>query len=78
MRATTNPMNVGGWSQPHGFGSAHPLQAAGHVSSGNFGNVSVGASGESFGSPHQPKYKPEVDQGGCHTKKNSIWRCWPQ
>jgi hypothetical protein len=47
----------------------------------NFSNTVTGASNQIFtpNTPHTPKLKGPVvtDEGGCHTKANSIQRCWP-
>ena len=71
--------------------ASSPLSAAqmtnlGHISVGrpmnNFSTNNIGASNQYFTpNTHGPKLKPKIpkpqtDQGGCHTKSNSIMRCW--
>lgn len=65
--------------------AATPVSAAsvgtnlsvGHVSTGHFGGANVGASPR-FNTDKGPKQKPkpQTDQGGCHTVKTSIIRCY--
>jgi hypothetical protein len=58
--------------------------SVGHINTarpGNFGNTVTSTSNQIFtpNTPHGPKLKGPVvtDEGGCHTKANSIQRCWP-
>jgi|HubBroStandDraft_6_1064221.scaffolds.fasta_scaffold5606196_1 hypothetical protein len=58
--------------------------SVGHINTprpNNFGNTATGASNQIFtpNTPHGPKLKGPVvtDEGGCHTKANSIQRCYP-
>ena len=57
--------------------------STGHIAvsrpTNNFDNTNIGASNQYFTpNGHGPKLKPKVetDRGGCHTKANSIQRCW--
>jgi hypothetical protein len=58
--------------------------SVGHVATprpNNFGGTATGTSNQIFtpNTPHGPKLKGPVvtDEGGCHTKANSIQRCYP-
>jgi len=50
--------------------------SVGRINTGHFSGGSVTPRVHDSGPKFKPKPKPQTDQGGCHTVKNSIIRCY--